>query len=61
MEITDLNGCTIEVTDLDSAIERAEYFKDCEHIPPVPTDKERQAYWLDIYQKLLAIKNNDNP
>lgn len=60
MKITDINGCEITVTDLDQAIEKAEYFKDCEHIPPVPSDKERQAYWRDMYNKLIALKNKSN-
>ncbi len=60
MTITDINGCEITITDLDQAIEKAEYFKNCEHIPPVPSDRERQAYWLDMYNKLIALKNKNN-
>lgn len=56
MQITDLNGYPIEVTDLDKAIEQTEFFKDCHHVPPVESDKERQAYWGDMYKKLLALK-----
>lgn len=58
--ITDVKGCRIEVTDLDKAIEQAEYFKDAHHIPPVESDKERQAYWRDIYEKLLQLKSEEN-
>lgn len=58
--ITDLNGLRKEVTDLDKAIEQAEYFKDAHHIPPVESDKERQAYWRDIYEKLLHLKSKEN-
>lgn len=57
MKITDLNGLEITVTDLDKAIEQAELFKDMHHVPPVPSDKERQAYWNDIYKKLLELKS----
>lgn len=57
MKITDLKGLKIEVTDLDKAIEQAEYFKDLYHVPPVESDKERQVYWRDIYQKLLQLKS----
>lgn len=57
MKITDLNGCETEVTDLDKAIEQTEYFKDARHIPPVESDKQRQVYWDDLYQKLVASKN----
>ena len=56
MQITDLNGCEIEVTDLDKAIEHTEFFKDCHHVPPVESDKERQAYWGDMYEKLIALR-----
>lgn len=56
MKITDLNGCEIEVTDLDKAIEQTEFFKDCSHVPPVPSDKIRQQYWGDMYEKLIALK-----
>lgn len=57
MTIIDLNGCFIQVTDLDFAIEQTEYFKDAHHIPPVPYDKIRQAYWTDMHNKLLDLKS----
>lgn len=57
MEITDLNGKPIEVTDLDKAIEQAENYKDAQHDPPAECDKKRQAYWTDVYNKLLELKN----
>ncbi|MFT4093240.1 MAG: 3-isopropylmalate dehydratase [Niabella sp.] len=55
-----MNGQPIEVTDLDKAIEQTEYFKDLHHVPPVPSDKERQAYWGDMYGKLIALKEQLN-
>lgn len=58
MKIIDLNGFEIEVTDLKKAIKQAKNFKDMHHIPPVPSDKERQKYWNDLYQKLLILKAN---
>ncbi len=58
--ITDLTGRRIEVTDPDKAIEQAEYIKDYHHIPPVESDKGRQAYWRDIYEKLLQLKSKEN-
>lgn len=64
MKITDLNGFEIIVTDLEKAIEQADNFKDLQHDPPVPYDKERQKYWNDIYEKLLDLKtklNNEQP
>ncbi|SFC69756.1 hypothetical protein SAMN05421747_1202 [Parapedobacter composti] len=57
MHIIDLNGRKKEVTDLDKAIQQAENFKDMHHIPPVESDKERQAYWRDIYKKLVQLKS----
>lgn len=57
MKITDKNGLEITVTDLDKAIQQAELFKDMHHVPPVPSDKERQEYWNDIYKKLLELKS----
>jgi hypothetical protein len=58
MKITDLNGQQIEVTDFTAALEQAEYFKDCHHIPPDPVaDKRQQAYWTDIYNKLTALQS----
>jgi len=56
LNIRDLNGNKIEITDLDKAAEIAEYFKDLHHIPPVEADKERQAYWRDMHEKLTALK-----
>lgn len=56
MKITDLYGASIEVTDLNKAIEMTDYFKDAEHIPPVASDKERKAYWGDMHSKLLQLK-----
>lgn len=60
MKITDINGFQIEITDLNEAIEDAEYFKDCHHIPPKESDKERQEYWADMHEKLKAIKEKSN-
>lgn len=57
MKITDLKGQEITVTDLDKAIAQTELFKDMHHVPPVPSDKERQEYWNDIYNKLLELKS----
>ncbi|MCH5685564.1 3-isopropylmalate dehydratase [Niabella sp. W65] len=60
MKIVDLNGCEIEITNLDKAIEETEYFKDAYHIPPVESDKQRQVYWRDIYEKLLTLNSTQN-
>jgi hypothetical protein len=61
MKITDLNGQKIKVTDLIAAIRQAETFKDYHHEPPRPKmDKRRQAYWTDIYNKLMNLKTQLN-
>lgn len=56
LNIVDLNGRLLIVTDIDEAIEQAENFKDMHHVPPVPTDREKQEYWNDVYNKLLELK-----
>jgi hypothetical protein len=56
MKVTDLNGFDIEVTNLREAIKQAKNFKDLQHDPPVQSDKQRQAYWKDLYRKLLTLK-----
>lgn len=56
MKIIDLNGDSIVVDDLEKAIDLADYFKDAHHVPMVAMDKIRQAYWKDIYEKLIELK-----
>lgn len=57
MKITDINGQAIEVTDLNAAIEQAAGYKDCHHEPPEPVaDCRQQAYWTDIYEKLIQLR-----
>ncbi len=56
MKIRDKNGRWIEVTDLKKAIRQAGWYKEYQHDPPVKSDMERQAYWGDIYRKLLALQ-----
>lgn len=58
--IKDLDGRQIEVTCLEQAIDQAEYFMDAHHVPPLQSDKERQAYWRDVYEKLLQLKSKEN-
>ncbi len=60
MHVTDLNGCSIEVPDLDEVIEQADWFKDCHHIPPKKGDEIRQEYWRDMYEKLITLKSKVN-
>lgn len=60
MKITDLNGFEIEVTDLEGAIEQSELMKEFRHAPPQVQDLQKQAYWLDLYQQLLKLKEQKN-
>ena len=56
----DLHGMEIQVVDLDDAIRQADSFRGAHHVPPVPSDIDRQAYWSDVYQKLLELKRKED-
>lgn len=58
MEIRDINGKTITVTDLKKAMEQANLYRKYKHQTPgfEKLDKVLTKYWNDIYQKLLALK-----
>ncbi len=58
MKVTDLNGCLIEVTDLEEAIKLTAQYKEYEHENKSFSefDKRQKAYWTDMYEKLMAIK-----
>ncbi|EJG02020.1 hypothetical protein FF52_08429 [Flavobacterium sp. F52] len=58
MNITDLNGCPIEVTNLKEAITMAGQYKEYRHEDTSFSefDKRQKAYWSDMYEKLRAIK-----
>lgn len=67
LTITDLEGKVIEVTDVDEAINNADIFRqtDIEYLvkecPQVYTREllnKRVAYWQDMYDKLIQLKNN---
>ena len=62
MEVIDLNGYAIEVTDLDEAIKITAEYKDYQQEGNDFSDfNERQkAYWMDMHEKLTAIKNGLN-
>lgn len=62
MRITDLNGCPIEITDLEKAIKITAEFKEYRHRSKSFTefDKRKKAYWTDMYEKLTAIKKCNN-
>lgn len=54
MKITDLNYCSIEITNLDEAIRITEKYKEYQHEDKSFSDfdKSKKAYWTDMYQKL---------
>lgn len=58
MYVTDLNGCLIEVTDLDETIRITADYKEYRHKDKSFSefDKRQIAYWQDMYEKLKAIK-----
>ena len=59
MKIIDFNGCTIEITDLDKAIQITKRYKQYEHENNgfSELDKKLNLYWTDIYEKLFKIKS----
>ena len=59
MKIKDLNGYTIEITNLNEAIQITRRYKRYEHENKgfSKLDKELNRYWTDLYGKLLKIKS----
>ena len=59
MKIIDINGCTIEIDDLNKAIQITKQYKQYEHENNgfSELDKKLNLYWTDIYEKLLKIKS----
>ena len=62
MKVTDLNGCQIEVTNLDEAIQITAEYKEYEHINDgfSELDKRLNNYWTDMYEKLIKLKSKQN-
>lgn len=62
MKIIDLNGKEIEVNNLPLAILQADDYRHYRHADPAfqSFDEKQQAYWGDVYQKLLALQTTDN-
>lgn len=58
MKVTDLNGCLIEVTDLNEAIRMTKRYTQYRHEDKSYSDfdKRQNAYWADMYEKLTALK-----
>ena len=59
MKIIDINGCTIEIADLNKAIQITKRYKQYEHKNNgfSELDKKLNRYWTDMYEKLLKIKS----
>ena len=59
MKIKDLNGYTIEITNLNEAIQITRRYKRYEHENKgfSKLDKKINQYWTDLYEKLLKIKS----
>ncbi|RYJ50631.1 hypothetical protein DR871_016055 [Flavobacterium petrolei] len=62
MKVTDLNGCPIEVTDLNEAIRITKRYKKYRHKDESYSDydKKQNVYWTDMYEKLTTIKEGLN-
>ena len=50
MQVTDLNGCPIEVIDLEKAIKLTRQYKEYRHKDKsyIEFDKRQKAYWTDM-------------
>ncbi|OXB10275.1 hypothetical protein B0A81_04135 [Flavobacterium plurextorum] len=59
MQIEDKNGENVEVNNLNQAIKQADYFRNFSHTDKLfeKFDKKRQAYWQDMYEKLIKISD----
>ena len=61
MEINDLYGKPIAISDLNAAIKQARLRKGYRHENPNEAqqivDLERQKYWTDVYLKLKELKS----
>lgn len=60
MTIVDKNGKIITIENLDLAILQADDYRHYRHTDPSfkSLDEGLQAYWEDVYQKLLGLKND---
>lgn len=61
MNITDLHGQVLTVTDIEKAIRQAALFKTLQHEGKrtdevKQADAERQQYWADLHEKLLQLQ-----
>jgi hypothetical protein len=58
MEIIDINGRVIQVTDLKLSLLQADDYRHYRHADPAFAAKDEvlATYWGDIYQKLLLLE-----
>ena len=58
MKITDLNGFDLEIENLQLAILKADEYRHYAHFNPEHrlADEKLQAYWEDVYQKLIQLQ-----
>ena len=59
MKIIDINGCTVEITNINEAIQITRRYKQYEHDNKdfSELDTQLHRYWTDMYEKLLKIKS----
>lgn len=57
LKIKDLNGFELEIDNLQLAIMQVDDYRYYQHLDPKyqQADEQRQAYWNDIYQKLVQL------
>ena len=57
MQVTDLNSCPIEITNLKEAIKIARQYKEYRHEDKSFSefDKRKKVYWADMYEKLKEV------
>jgi hypothetical protein len=60
MAIIDMNGHEIEVTDLPLALMQADDYRHYRLTNPTILSQKLQAYWEDLYQKLLRLDEELN-
>lgn len=61
IQVEDKDGKKITVINLPEALQQADYFRDFAHTDKAfkRFDQERQAYWQDLYEKLVKISDLD--
>jgi hypothetical protein len=63
LKITDLNGCGLEIDNLQLSIMQADDYRHYRVSKPTQHDLYLYEYWEDVYQKLLLLGKeikNDN-